>query len=153
MKEIWRPVIGHEERYIVSNLGRVKSLPRLITKKNRHGKVSQFNWSGKILSQSSWGFGVLYPGVNLSSYGSKKRTKDLVHRLVADAFIPNPKNLPEVNHLDANPLNPRANNLEWVSHGENTAYTYKIGNRPIGKMHHFSKLKRDVGGRCMPEEL
>ena len=68
----------------------------------------------------------------------KKRHKWRIHRLVAETFIPNPDNLPEVNHKDENKLNNEASNLEWCTHKYNSNY----GSRPrrIGEFH--SKRKR-----------
>ena len=63
-----------------------------------------------------------YLMIGLSLHG--KSIKKLVHRLVAEAFVPNPNNLPEVNHIDRNPQNPKAENLEWCTRKENLEYSY-----------------------------
>ena len=115
MSEIWKDVVGYEGLYQVSNLGRVKSLERL--DKNNH-PVKE-----KILKQACDGVGKGYLYVNLGRMGRGK-----IHRLVAEAFIPNPYNKPEVNHIDGNTKNNRVDNLEWVTHQENCIhYTYKLG--------------------------
>ena len=105
-KEEWIPVVGYEGLYMVSNLGRVKSLNY-----KRTGKE-------KILTpvtnkKDKQG----YYRVPLSKNGEKKNV--LVHILVAEAFIPNPLNLPEVNHIDENTLNNNVDNLEWCTKKEN----------------------------------
>lgn len=84
-KECWKDVKGYEGLYQVSTLGRVKSLPRNTT----HGKILK-----SIVDKD----GYLY--VNLYNNGYRKKMK--IHRLVAQAFIPNPQNKPEVNHIDEN---------------------------------------------------
>ena len=66
-----------------------------------------------------------YLRVLLSSGGSTKQL--FIHRLVADAFVPNPDNKPEVNHIDGNKENNNANNLEWVTRSENENHAYKTG--------------------------
>jgi hypothetical protein len=58
-----------------------------------------------------------------------KKTSKGVHRMVAEAWIPNPTNLPEVNHKDLNRYNNHADNLEWMTHGENIEYSYKMEGR------------------------
>lgn len=102
--EIWKEIIGWEGKYSVSNLGRVMSI------KN----------GNKILSAQSTRW---YPQVRLRR--PNKQAK--VHRLVADAFLPNPLNKKCVNHKDGNKHNNNADNLEWCSHSENTKHAYDMG--------------------------
>lgn len=118
MQEIWKPVKEYENLYMISNLGKVKSLDR-ITKNGR----GEFLKKGKILTNNinNMGYEYLY----LKDGGRNRKV--YVHRLVASAFIPNPNNKKEVNHIDCNPLNNKADNLEWVSHKENMAYMSKLG--------------------------
>lgn len=102
--EEWRDVKDYEGLYEVSSCGLIRSLPRNGTSKN-----------GRVLKP-----GIIYNGyrqVVLGRYGEK--SSKLVHRLVAQAFIENPKNKPAVNHKDGNPGNNSVENLEWVSHEEN----------------------------------
>jgi len=102
--EIWKDVIGYEGFYQVSDLGRVRSLTRLI--RDGRNKIS-----GKMLSPFYDEKG--YLNVHLSKEGSIFHTR--VHRLVAKAFIPNTEILPEVNHKDFNKNNNTPDNLEWVT--------------------------------------
>ena len=102
-KEIWRDIQGYEGKYQVSNMGRVKSLNYRQT-----GKERILRGIGTILG---------YLTVNLYQDGKMKTHK--VHRLVALAFLPNPYNLPQINHLDENKENNCIDNLEWVSCKEN----------------------------------
>lgn len=102
MEEIWRDIENYEGLYQVSNLGRVKSLPRNTTK-------------GGLLSPDSNGKG--YLTVLLSKKGKKRRF--YIHKLVATAFLQNEENLPEVDHRDNDKTNNRAENLQWISHVEN----------------------------------
>lgn len=106
MKEIWKDVVGYEGLYQVSNLGRVKSLNY-----NRTGKE-------KIMKPISHKYG--YLKVNLRKNNSEK--KFLIHRLVAQAFLPNPNNLPQVNHKDENPSNNIVTNLEYCDAKYNSNY-------------------------------
>ena len=101
-KEIWKNVLGYEGLYQVSNLGNIKS----------------FIGKEKILKPSTTNNG--YPGVNLTK--DKKIKRYSVHRLVAEAFIPNPNNYPCVNHKDENRTNNRADNLEWCTYSYNNTY-------------------------------
>ena len=115
MEEEWRDIKGYEGQYMVSNFGNVKSLERY-DKYNR--RVMQKN-----LKPFDNKAGKGYLCVNL---GRKAKAKK-IHRLVAEAFIPNPQNKKEVNHMDGNVKNNKVNNLEWVTHQENCLhYTYEL---------------------------
>lgn len=97
MEEIWKDIEGYEGLYQISSNGKVFSLRNKSILKERFNKGYVFY----ILSNS----------------GVKKNMA--AHRLVAQAFIPNPENKPQVNHLDENPGNNRVNNLDWVTAKEN----------------------------------
>ncbi len=104
MKESWKDVVGAEDTYQVSSFGRVRNKKR--DKIKAMGKVHN-----GYLTTSIFG----------------KRVK--VHRLVAKAFIPNPENKPQVNHLDFNKENNNAANLEWCTLSENLRHDLDNGNR------------------------
>ena len=107
MKEIWRDIKRYEGRYRVSNLGRVKSL--------------NYSNTGKegILNAEDNGKG--YLRVKLWKDGKVEKCR--INRLVAQAFLPNPDNLPEVNHKDEDKTNNRVDNLEWCSRQYNVEYS------------------------------
>ena len=108
-EEIWRPVVGYEGLYEVSNTGRVRSLDRYV-RRNYFKK-------GRILKLNDRR-GYLFVELCLNN-----KTKNFsVHRLVAQAFIPNPDNLPQVNHIDEDKLNNRVENLEWCDSKYNSNY-------------------------------
>lgn len=121
MKELWKDIKGYEGFYQVSNLGQVRSLCRYVNcgiKNNK--KVVR---KSKILKgKPNWNN---YVQVHLSKYGKSKML--VVHRLVAQAFIPNPLNLPQVNHIDGNKFNNSVENLEWCTAKENINYSWKLG--------------------------
>ena len=106
--EIWKPKKDYEGLYEVSNFGRVKSL----------GNGNSNNSKPRILKPFKVGSGYLQ--VQLSKDGKHKTCK--IHRLVAETFIPNPNNLPCVNHKDENKTNNSVENLEWCSHEYNNNY-------------------------------
>jgi hypothetical protein len=113
--EIWKPVNGFEEFYEVSNYGRVRSKDRL--KKVPFNRVGI--QKGKLLKMSINSKGYLRVRLNLNA-NSKSY---FVHRLVAQAFIDNPNNLPVINHKDFNPLNNNVENLEWTTLLGNMQYS------------------------------
>lgn len=106
MQEIWKTVKDYEGLYEVSNLGRIKSLPR-------NGTIKE----EKILKQYEDRYGYFYVGLR-----NKKQKKNKVHRLVAEAFINNKENLSQINHIDENKKNNRVDNLEWCSPKYNVNY-------------------------------
>ena len=121
-EEIWKDIEGYEGSYQVSNLGRVRSLDRIIHYLSCYGKPSQRLAEGKLIR----------PGISHDNYMSVALTFNgvsksfSVHRLVASAFIPNPNNLPQVNHKDENPANNRADNLEWCTAKYNSNYGTRL---------------------------
>lgn len=122
MEEIWKDILGYEGMYQVSNTGQVRSLDREISQLNRWGSYSHKTLKGRILSSSSDDDG--YTTVALSKGGQTKYC--LVHRLVAQAFLPNPDNLPQVNHKDEHPCNNNVNNLEWCTSEYNMTYGTRL---------------------------
>ena len=109
MEEIWKDVEGFEGLYQVSNDGRIKSFKQW----KRAGCPQEF-----ILKPSISNAGYL----QVTLYKDHIRSKFLVHRLVASAFVQNPSNLPHINHLDENKRNNRAENLEWCTAAYNNNY-------------------------------
>lgn len=116
-KEIWRvhPDISGIE---VSTLGRVRTLDKLGSRENR-----TYSKKGHVLKQSNSSNG--YPQVSVKV--DVKWTSKRVHRLVAQTFIPNPDNLPDVNHIDCNRKNNNVENLEWCTASYNNQYREKFG--------------------------
>jgi len=122
--EIWKDVKGFEEIYQVSNLGRIRSFAR--------------NPRGVILSlknKTGW-----YLTTNFCYRGIRKTVR--VHRLVAEAFVPNPHNKPEVNHKDGNKQNNRADNLEWVTRRENHRHALDRNPNMIKGMIRYNRYTR-----------
>lgn len=123
-QEEWRQVKGFEGLYEVSSFGRVRSLDRTRVVGTKNGGKTKRSIKGAILSQYIGNTGYkeigLYSGPNTSKV-------HLIHRLVAEAFIPNPNNYRTVNHKDGNKLNNQVENLEWMSDSDNIKHSYRIG--------------------------
>ena len=161
--EIWKPVIGYEGLYEVSSLGRVRSLDRIDS--NNHPL------NGVILKPYISNSGYLLVGL----YKQQKRDRKLLHRLVAEAFIPNPENKPEIDHINTiktdntvflnedGSVNYEKTNLRWVTKKENmnnplTKTKMQINARKpskgkYGKKHHRSKpiIQYDKEGNFIKE--
>lgn len=123
--EVWKPVVGYEGLYEVSNLGRVRSLDRRVPSRWGATRVMP----GKLLSPKASDEGyvgiLLYPVV--PSGKPRKFVRKLIHRLVAESFIRIPEDGEEVNHKDFNRSNNRVENLEWVSSSDNVQHSVKAG--------------------------
>lgn len=122
--ELWKDIEGYEGLYQVSNLGRIKSI---LFRNNICTKERE-----KIINAETNKRNRQY----ISLYKNGKRKNIAVHRLVAKAFIPNPNNLPQVNHIDGNPKNNNIKNLEWCSASYNMKHAY-INN--LSKLKEYNK--------------
>ena len=137
--EIWRDVVGYEGLYEVSNLGRVKSFKRG-KEKILHGNISDKG----------------YYNVDLFKSSSRKRYG--IHVLVAQEFIPNPDNKPEVNHLFGKKNDNRVTEIEWSTHSENIQHAFDIGlnKKFIGEKSHRAKLSNEeaaeIRRNCIPRD-
>ena len=125
MEEIWKDIKELEGLYQVSNLGNVRSM--------------HFNRGNVIRNIKTYDNGG-YRRILIRAHG--KIYRFLVHRLVAEAFIPNPYSLPEVNHIDGNKCNNVVNNLEWSSRKDNIHHAIRTGLRPrfVTRQYHRGKL-------------
>lgn len=123
MNEIWKPILGYENLYNISNLGNVFSIQ-----------------SKRNIKQTKNSKGYLIVGL----CKNKKRKSCLIHRLVAEAFIDNPNKLPEINHKDENPLNNTITNLEWCTHKYNMNYN-NLGKR--------AKIKKELNELYKQENI
>lgn len=132
--EEWRDVVGFEGLYMVSSLGRVISLKR---------EVRNTHCSCRVVEQH-----ILTPNKNASRpkyirhsyhlYKNKRNRKSITaHRIVATAFIPNPNNYPDIDHIDGNPLNNNVHNLRWcnkVMNMNNPITRKRLSNSKTGKL-------------------
>ena len=125
MVEEWRDVVSFEGAYQVSNLGRVRSLDREIPYVN-NGTPTVLHYKGKVLKPKPDQDG--YLRVSLK-FGKKVKLAG-IHRLVAQAFLPNPDNLPCVNHKDYHRDNNCVDNLEWCTVDYNNHYSENENRRP-----------------------
>lgn len=137
----WRPVPDFEGMYAVSSCGRVRSLAREVIQRGPH-KVTRYIVQSRVMRSCVTSTG--YRMVSLSRAGKVKMF--YVHRLVAMAFIPNPENKPQVNHIDGDRQNNLVENLEWVDARGNYLHAVslwgprKSPNPSRGESHYRAKL-------------
>ena len=110
--EIWKDIIGYEGYYQISNIGRVKS----VTNKLKRERILKPNYYGTKRN---------YIQIELSKNSIRKKYK--LHRLVAQAFIPNPNNYPLVMHMDNDTSNNSVQNLQWGSYSMNGKHSVETG--------------------------
>jgi hypothetical protein len=135
MEEIWKDVKGYEGLYQISNLGSIKSLSRCKTSIDRYNNYYTYETRVKKLKPSINSKG--YFNISLVKYCKKKSFS--VHRLVAEAFLPNLENKTQVNHVNGIKTDNRLENLEWNTALENTRHAHRIGLCKKGITHHQSK--------------
>ncbi len=133
-EEIWKSVIGYENIYEISNLGRIRSIDHIVPHKDGKSRIQKGRFLHTYISEKG------YIQTCLSKEG--KRFNTGLHRIIAIAFIKNPNNLPQVNHKDGIKDNNSISNLEWSTNQENQLHAVKNGlvNHNYGEDHHMSKL-------------
>lgn len=125
-QEIWKDIAGYDGFYQISSLGRVRNSKGLIKKLKLWGGNKENRYNSVCLKKKN--HKTMYPSV---------------HRLVAQAFIPNPENKPQVNHKDCTRLNNHVSNLEWATSQENIRYSLKHGSVFKNGKHFNAKLTVD----------
>ena len=132
MEEIFKDIEGYEGLYQVSNLGRVKSLDRIINRSNG----SKMTIIGRILIPHFDGAGYLFVHLSKNNKGTPKN----IHRLVGIVFIPNPNNKATINHINGDKLDNRSENLEWLTNKENSDHAFDLGLYGKGMTRYNAKL-------------
>lgn len=145
MTEVWKPVVGFETSYEVSDRGSVRSVERVIQRRGNSPEPFNTLIEAKILKPIFRKSGYIKYGL---CRGTRRDIKwVLAHRLVAEAFIPNPNNYPFVHHIDHNKSNNHVSNLEWCTPSYNTKAAIAAGKHrggfKMGTKHHSGKFTSD----------
>ena len=122
MEEIWKDIPGYEGRYQISNFGRVKSFLHVGVRNT----VKRIDENSHFIKSVHDAYGYCQVRLRKNDNGTTRK----VHRLVADAFIPNPNGLKEINHKDENKDNNRVDNLEWCDRDYNIHYGTWVSRNP-----------------------
>lgn len=149
MKEIWKDIPNYEGYFQVSNLGRVKSLARIVLWGGKPRREKEKIKNHYINREG-------YPCVTLCK--ERKSHAFLIHRLVAEAFIPNPENKPFVDHIDTNKENFSLDNLRWVTAKENannpkTLLHCKENTYTTESLNKRLITRKERGRKCAPKEV
>lgn len=141
MQELWKDIQGFEN-YQISNFGRIKSKERIV-----ENTACRYLKPEKIIKTH-----VMKSGYLAVVLRDEKQKKHLLktHRLVAEAFIPNPENKPQVNHIDGNKANSRVDNLEWCTPKQNTNHAIENGLR---KKYSGNNIQRIYQINCNTKEI
>lgn len=122
MREIWRDIVGYEGLYCVSNLGRVKRLSRTITTSHNIKRVYKEYIYSFSPNRKNY--------ITITLRKDKIKESKYIHRLVAEAFLENHNNLPDVNHKNGIKNDNMVKNLEWVSKQDNAIHSIYVLGRP-----------------------
>ena len=124
--EIWKDIPGYEDLYQVSNMGRVRAFPKML-KAGNNKRFSEMRFITPIVQHSGY--------AHIGLWRNQQCKQARLHRLVAEAFCPNddPQHKTQVNHINENKLDNRAENLEWVTAKQNTNHGTGIARRIYGR--------------------
>lgn len=150
MEEVWRPINGYEGLYEISNKGRVKSFNYWNGARYEKKERIINGWEQKPNKEGA------YSRMKVHLTKNKRQRGFMIHRLVAESFIPNPDNKPHINHIDGNPLNNNIENLEWCTQAENIIHAYKKGLRKSYRLYKreiISDYKNGMSQREIAEKF
>lgn len=138
MKEIWKDIQGYEGLYQISSIGRVRSLNRINHFEGKN-QIKKYQ-CGQLLKGKVLKYKYVHGYTNVTLYTEKYKHKQYqVHRLVAQAFIPNPNNYPVINHINSIRDDNRVENLEWCTYSHNNREAFRVG---------FNYKKMDGNNPC-----
>ena len=147
--EEWRDVVGYEGFYMVSSLGRIASLARYVKRKHRVGVDSNYTTKPHL---SKTFFSKKSPYERIVLY-VKRPDRRLVHRIVAETFLPNPNNYPEVDHINDNPRDNRACNLQWCTSRMNSSKESHRKAISVGLLGHVASNRTPVACLTLDGDL
>lgn len=145
MDEIWKNIKNYEGYYQASNLGRIRSIDRIINEKNGKKRMQK----GRLLK-----FSINKKGYFVSAFSKNGNVKSIrVHRIIAETFIMNNKPNLEVNHIDENKLNNEVGNLEWITHIDNIRHGSGIKRSSISRIGKANSWGEKTGTSKLSEKM